>query len=88
MEQRTVTDNSAIIPRKRGEKILSSAFGALRKFLFQFLLPLAAIGPALIGAEKLAELFGFHGGNAQFIRIIMLAVYVVIIFAVLRKGKN
>jgi len=88
MEQRIVTGNSTIVSRQRGEKIVSSAFGALRKFLFQFILPLVAIGPALIGAEKLAELLGFHGGNAQFMRIIMLAVYGVVILAVLRKGKS
>jgi len=61
---------------------------ALRKFTLQFLLPLIAIGPLLIGAEKIAELLGFHGTDTQFIRMIMLGVYAVIFFTVVGSAKK
>ena len=55
------------------------------KFLLQFLLPLIALGPLMYGAEKLAELFGFHGNGTQFIRMIMLGVYALVAFAIFRS---
>jgi len=88
MEHESTADPSAVGPQKSGGKFLSNAFVALRKFTFQFFLPLIAIGPVLIGAEKLAELLGFHGSNTQFIRMIMLGVYAVIIFTMVGSGKK
>ena len=63
-------------------------FRAIYKFLFQFLMPLLALGPLMFGAEKMAELFGFHGNGTQFIRIVMLGVYVLVAFAMFRSKTN
>ncbi len=63
-------------------------FQDIYKFLLQFLLPLLALGPLMYGAEKLAELFGFHGTGTQFIRMIMLGVYVLVAFAILRPKTS
>jgi len=88
MENESVTDQSTMVPDKQNTTFLTGAFKALRKFTLQFFLPLIAIGPVLMGAEKLAEVMGFHGSNAQFIRIIMMGVYALIIFTVVGSGKK
>ena len=88
MENENVTSQSPMVPDKQNTTFLTNAFRALRKFTFQFFLPLMTIGPVLMGAEKVAELMGFHGSDAQFIRIIMMGVYALIIFTVIGSGKK
>ena len=88
MKHEAAVKLSTVTPRNPDREILSSALAALRKMVFQFFLPLIVIGPVLIGAEKLAELFGFHGTSAQFIRIIMMGVYALIIFTMVGSGQE
>jgi len=88
MENESVTGQPTMVPDKQNTTFLATAFKALRKFTLQFFLPFMAIGPVLMGAEKLAELMGFHGSDAQFIRIIMMGVYALIIFTVIGSGKK
>jgi len=66
----------------------SKPFQAIYKFLLQFLLPLLALGPLMYGAENLAELLGFHGTGTQFIRMVMLGVYVLVVFTIFRSKTH
>jgi hypothetical protein len=74
--------------QRKSKTGLGVVLGAFGKFTLQFVLPLLIIGPVMLGAEKIAELLGFHGTEAQFIRIIMLGVYALIIFKVVGSGKR
>jgi len=42
----------------------------------------------MYGAEKLAELFGFHGNGSLFIRMIMLGVYALVAFVLFRSKTS
>ncbi len=69
------------------EALASLARGTGRLFL-HFLLPLFLLGPVLYGAEKLAEHLRFHGSETQFLRMLSLGLYAIVIFAVMRPKGN
>lgn len=74
--------------RKSGLSRLRTIGSLLGKFFVQFLLPVIALGPLLIGAEKGAEYLGFHGTNSQFLRMLMLGVYGLIFFTMASRSRR
>jgi len=88
MENESVTSQPTIEVPRPDRRILSNVVGILKKFFLQYFLPLIAVGPVLIGAEKLAEILGFHGSHAQFLRMVMLGVYALIIFTMAGRSRK
>ncbi|NQV99671.1 MAG: hypothetical protein HQ483_08230 [Rhodospirillales bacterium] len=86
MEPKKAMQPPAMPAGHRVWRKISPIAAGLRKFMLQFLLPLIAVGPLLIGAEKAAELLGFHGTNTQFIRFLMLGVYGLILYTMMARG--
>jgi len=85
MDNQTTADSADVITDNGGAR---KVLRGIRKFALEFLLPFLAIGPVLYGAETLAEMLGFHGTGAQFIRFIMLGVYGLIIFVVMKSANK
>lgn len=88
MENENATQQPLIEVAKPDRHLFSKVFGILWKFLLHYFLPVIAVGPVLMGAEKLAELLGFHGSHAQFLRMVMLGVYALIVFTMAGRSRK
>jgi hypothetical protein len=75
--------------RPISERIGAAAGGVmalLRQAALRFVLPVLLLGPVMYGAELAAIHLGYTGGDAQFVRLLALGLYLLMIVGMIRRS--
>lgn len=66
---------------------MTPVLALMRRLLLQFLLPVLAAGPVMFGAEKGVQALGFQVDDTQFVRMLALAFYGLIVLVMASRRK-